>query len=105
MADTITQGYSFVKPDPGGSDETWGEKLNANWDSADSLLSGMAYVIENKVGNDRVLTDVPNNALFTDTVYTKPDSEEIAYINGLEALLSTLETKINLAEKLALAGI
>ena len=96
MADTTTQDYSFVKPEVGASDDTWGEKLNANWDSADSLLSGMVSDIEGKVDDSRVLTDVPSNAVFTDTVYSKPTSEDIGYINGLQTALDTLDTAVDL---------
>lgn len=39
MADTTTSVYNFVLPEPDGSDGTWGEKLNANLESIDSILS------------------------------------------------------------------
>ena len=39
MADTTTSVYNFVLPEPDGSEGTWGEKLNANLESIDSILS------------------------------------------------------------------
>ena len=55
---------------------------------------------DSKVDNSRVLTDVPANAVFTDTLYTKPASEPISYITGLQTALddkATLNDVISLA--------
>jgi hypothetical protein len=101
MADVITPNYNFTIPDIAGSDDTWGIKLNANWGLIDTLLFNISSNIENKVSNERVLTNVPENAVFTDTntdtIYTKPISEEISYINGLE---NSLNNKVNASQVL-----
>ena len=47
MADTITTTYSFTKPEVGASQDSWGGKLNANWDSVDDLLDGTTAIAPN----------------------------------------------------------
>lgn len=46
-------------------------------------------IINTKVDSSRVLTDVPLNAKFTDTVYVKPLSEPISYITNLQSVLDS----------------
>jgi hypothetical protein len=38
VADLFTPNYNLTKPDPGASDDTWGSKLNANFDTIDGQL-------------------------------------------------------------------
>lgn len=44
MADTQTPYYNLVKPEIGGSIDTWGVKLNANADILDLTLNGLAML-------------------------------------------------------------
>ena len=52
--------------------------------------------LNSKVENSKVLTDVPENAVFTDTVYTKPISESIGYITDLQDTLDLKAEKSNI---------
>lgn len=42
MPDSNTTNYGFVKPEVGASQDSWGTKLNANWDDADTELKNLA---------------------------------------------------------------
>lgn len=44
MADTFTSRYGFTKPEITGSDDTWGDKLNADMDAIDKALGGNFFV-------------------------------------------------------------
>src|SRR6056297_2463528 len=48
MADTTTENYGFVKPEPGASEDTWGEKLNSNWDGIDGVAKDLQTQINSK---------------------------------------------------------
>lgn len=39
MADTLTLTYDFTQPEVGASKDVWGDKLNANWEKIDQLLT------------------------------------------------------------------
>jgi microcystin-dependent protein len=51
MADGLTANYSFVLPEIGASDDTWGTKLNANWSSIDGILKTNFDTFKTNIGN------------------------------------------------------
>ena len=50
MSDTYTVHYGFTKPDPGASDDTWGDKVNVDLDQIDSLIKSFEAGITGPVG-------------------------------------------------------
>ena len=53
-----------------------------------TTTNSMLTLLNAKVDDSQVLTNVPLNALFTDTIYSKPSNEPISYITGLLAALN-----------------
>ena len=75
----------------------WGDEFNGNYINLDDKIT----TVDAKIG-----TNVPANAVFTDTVYTKPSTEAISYITGLQTTLDTkLETHQDISMKLEASDI
>ena len=53
-----------------------------------STSTQMNNLLNGKVDDSQVLTNVPSNAVFTDSIYSKPANEPISYITGLQASLN-----------------
>lgn len=44
MADSQTSNYQLLKPEPGASRDTWGSKLNIDWDMVDAIMAALTPI-------------------------------------------------------------
>jgi hypothetical protein len=79
MSDGITPNFGLVKPDVGGSDDTWGDKLNSNFDIIDAALADAGsggggeippeYITETELAG--ILNNYPSDAELAAALNTK----------------------------------
>ena len=53
------------------------------------ISTAVQQALDGKVDNSRVLTDVPANAKFTDTIYTHPETHPASMITGLATVATS----------------
>ena len=59
-----------------------------------STTTQKTNLLNGKVNNSQVLTNVPLNALFSDTLYTHPSQRSISMITGLQTALDTKQPNL-----------
>ena len=84
MADTTTTNQGFTKPEVGASADTWGTKLNQNWDDLDTLV-GAVSAAEIAILDGATVTTDELNILDGVTATTA----ELNYVDGVTSNIQT----------------
>ena len=98
MADTTTTNYSFTKPEVGASSDTWGTKLNTNWDDLDADLATLAVKTNNLSDLSSASTARTNLGLGTAATSASTDFETADTDISKTDVAETRSASINMAD-------
>jgi hypothetical protein len=103
MADTTTTNYAFTKPEVGASSDTWGTKLNTNWDDLDTDLATLAVKTNNLSDLSSAVTALTNLGLTSTAAELNlldGVTATTAELNYTDGVTSAIQTQINGKEAL-----
>ena len=95
MADTTTTTYSLTKPEVGASEDTWGTKLNTNFDTIDDLLDGTTAIAPNLTAGSWQVGGVAVTSTAAELNILDGATATTAEVNYLSGVTSAIQTQID----------
>lgn len=96
MADTTTTTYSLTKVEVGASEDTWGAKLNTNWDSVDDLLDGTTAIAPNLTAGSWQVGGVAVTSTAAELNILDGVTSTAAELNHTSGVTSAIQAQIDL---------
>ena len=110
MADTTTTNYAFTKPEVGASSDTWGTKLNTNWDDLDADLATLVVKTNNLSDLSSAVTALTNLGVTSTAAELNildgvtASTTELNFVDGVTSDIQTqLDTAASTGKAIAMA--
>jgi hypothetical protein len=83
MADKINTNYKLIEPEVGASQDSWGSKLNDNWNKVDSLLHGDSFTDLNANIVKKIAPDLEGGQFKIDGVAVTASASDLNATTGI----------------------
>jgi hypothetical protein len=83
MADKINTNYKLIEPEVGASQDSWGSKLNDNWNKVDSLLHGDSFTDLNANIVKKIAPDLEGGQFKIDGVAVTASAADLNATTGI----------------------
>lgn len=95
MADTTTTTLGLTKPEPGASEDTWGPKLNTNFDLIDDAVDGTTAIAPNLTAGSWQIGGVAVTSTAAELNILDGVTATAAELNYVDGVTSNVQTQLD----------